>query len=134
MLCTVTLSQASRRDGQWKGHSPPRVLIPTKSPGFSLALPPSNIFKSAGTMCTQIRMEGLLSVPWGKKRLLRGFLEPTRCCHDSFAGQNIFFDKADFGPSPLPVSVAAPSVHGVGARGEQKWGAEGEAISQGTSP
>lgn len=38
--------------------------------GSSLALPPSNIFKGAGTMCTSLEDQdggGLLSVPWRKK-------------------------------------------------------------------
>jgi len=43
----------------------------------------------------------------------------------SFAGQNTFSDKADYGPSPPPVSVIAPSsAHRVGPGGEQARGAE----------
>lgn len=45
----------------------------------------------------------------------------------SFAEQNIFSDKADFGPSQSSVSVIAlSSSHGVGLGGQQEQGAEGE--------
>lgn len=103
-----------------------------KSHGSSLALPPPNVFKRAATMCTSLADQDqgrLLSVPW-RKKLCEGLAEISQMlppADHSFAEQNIFSDKADFGPSQSSVSaIALSSSHGVGLGGQQEQGAEGE--------
>lgn len=76
-------------------------------------------------------MEGDCFPCHGEKKLsegLAGISQMLLPYDHSFAGQNIFSDKADFeSSSPSSVSVIAPSsAHGVGPGGEQEWDAEGE--------
>lgn len=80
----------------WKRHSH-AGLIPTKSHGSPLAFPLSNDFKRAGTTCTPLADQdgGDCFLSHGEKSFLKGWLEPARCCHYSFTGQNVFSDKAE---------------------------------------
>lgn len=87
-------------------------------------------------------MEGGCSLCHGEKKKLSGGLAGISWVlppdDRSFAGQNIISDKADFGPSPSPVSVIAlSSARGAGPGGGEDRGAGGEgceAVAPGTSP